>query len=250
MVRLKKKKEEKNEHEGLDEALEEIEGWGDKLVEWVSTNPVIVMSVIGGVLLVAGVIGGSIHYGKSKEVRASAALANLERQYEEEAGLGADLTGTSLLVNPDAGRQLRESYAAQFVESAKEHKGTTAAVMALFEAGLLDVENGNLESAVQRWEMALEQSSGNSELQALILARTAVVYEDLGRWKDAGKAYEEVAAKSGTHDPNRLQADAARCYAEAGDDEAAGSLVQEIEGRGGFEELPPHLKVVLEKYRA
>ncbi len=87
--------------------------------------------------------------------------------------------------------------------------------------------------------------SSDPSFEILILSRLAVAQERLERWEEAAKTYERAAAFPEVPNRDRIQADAARCYAEAGMREEAKSLYNEIAERGGMESLPTHLRTRL-----
>ena len=67
---------------------------------------------------------------------------------------------------------------------------------------------------------------------------------------DAAKADENVATKDSIYGQKRAMADAARCYLNAGDNEAATKLIDGLRGEGNLEGLPPYLKAKIEALRS
>ncbi len=246
VVRLKKKKEHNSEHEGLDEALKQIETHGDQLAHWVGENSQQVLIAIGLVLLVAA----SFSYGKirhdSKEDAGFAAVGAVDYDFKRESGLISDLGESAQLANPETLKELRETYTQKFTEAADEHSGTAAAAMSLFQAGFLVSQGGDEEGAVQKWEQALDEASGNPGLESLIRTRLASGYETLDRWADAAEAYESLASEDSVYGEKRAKADAARCYLKAGDNEAAQPLIEDLRSDENLEDLPPYLKAKIE----
>jgi tetratricopeptide (TPR) repeat protein len=250
VVRLKKKKEHHSEHEGLDEALKQIETHGDQLARWVGENSQQVLIAIGLVLLVAASVSYANVRHQKKENAAFAAVGAIDYAFKQESGLINDLGESAQLANPETLKELRDTYSQKFTDAADEHAGTAGAAMSLFQAGVLVSQGGDEEGAVQKWEEALEQASGNRDLEALIRARLASGYESLDRWVDAAEAYESLATEDSIYGEKRALADAARCYFNAGDSESAQKLIEGLRGDEDLEGLPPYLKAKIEALRS
>lgn len=250
MVRLRRKKEHHSEHEGIDEALKQIETQGDQLARWVGENSQQVLIAIGVVLLVAASVSyAKIHHDRSEDA-AFSAVGAVDYEFKKESSLINDLGESAQLANPATLLALRDTYSQKFTEVAEEHPGTTAAAMSLFQAGVLVSQGGDEEGAVEKWEEALDAASGNSELEGLIHTRLASGYESLDRWSDAAEAYESLATEGSVYGEKRALADAARCYSKAGDTESAQRLIEDLRGEDSLDGLPPYLKAKIEALRS
>ena len=250
MVRLRKKKEQHSEHEGLDEALQQIETHGDQLAQWVGENSQQVLIAIGLILLVAASISYAKIRHEHRENAAFAAVGAVDYGFKKETNSINDLGESAQLANPETLKELRDTYSQKFTDAADEHSGTTAAALSLLQAGILVSQSGDEEGAVQKWEEALKEASGNSGMEDLIRMRLASSYEGLDRWVDAAKAYESLATKDSIYGQKRAMADAARCYLNAGDNEAATKLIDGLREEGDLEGLPPYLKAKIAALRS
>ncbi|MBW2713962.1 MAG: hypothetical protein JRC77_09455 [Deltaproteobacteria bacterium] len=246
MVRLRKKKEHRSEHEGLDEALQQIETHGDKLANWVGENSKQVLIAIALVLVVAASFSYSKIRGQDKEDAGFAAVGAVGKDFREESRLINDLGDSAQLANPETLTELRDTYSKRYSDAAAEHPGTNAAVVGLFQSGVLIEQGGDYEGAVAKWEEALDAASGNPGLEALVLPRLASGYETLDRWADAAEAYASLASEESIFGQKRAQADAARCYLRADDTESAQALIDELRGDGDLEGLPPLVRAKIE----
>ena len=94
------------------ETLHEIEGFFDRLAEWVTTNPRTVLGVLGGILFVAGAVGVVQSLGERSENSASSALGEIERSYRDAMGAKPGQLEVPELANPETGRQVRADFAA------------------------------------------------------------------------------------------------------------------------------------------
>jgi tetratricopeptide (TPR) repeat protein len=246
VVRLRKKKEKQSEHEGLDEALAQIETHGDKLAEWVGKNSQQVVIALVAVLLVAGGVSLAKVNNRDKQDAAFAAVGAVDSEFKAESNLINELGESAQLANPESLKELRDTYAEKYEAAAAEHPNTTAGAMALFQAGVLKSQSDDEEAAVEKWEAALEEASGNAKLEALFGTRLASSYETLDRWEDAAKLYENLASEDSVYGEKRALADAARCYQHAGDEENANRLIEGLRGEEDLDGLPPHVKAKIQ----
>jgi hypothetical protein len=250
VVRLRKKREHRSEHEGIDEALKQIETQGDQLARWVGENSQQVLIAIGLVLFVAA----SVSYAKVRNERtekaAFAAVGAVDYEFKKESSLVSELGESAQLANPETLLALRDTYSQKFTEAAEAHPGTTAAAMSLFQAGVLTSQGGDEVAAVEKWEESLDAASGNSALEGLIRTRLASSYESLDRWSDAAEAYESLATEDSIYGEKRALADAARCYSKAGDTESAKRLIDGLREGGDIDGLPPYLRAKIEALRS
>ncbi len=228
--------------------LEEIQNFGDKVVERISANPVPVLAIIGGVLLVAAIVGGTAQYRRSAGDDATAALESARLEYIESMGGTYASPEVPEPANPETARRIRAEYAETFLAVAAEHPGTPAATLARLEAGDLRQEMGDAEAAVELWRSAAAEAAG--PLKALLLQRIAHAEEAAGRFSEAGEAYVQVGEIADY--PLRYEAlgDAARCFAEAGDPERAVALYRRITAESPETRLTPHVAARLRELEA
>ena len=85
---------------------------------------------------------------------------------------------------------------------------------------------------------------------ALIELRIAAAYEAEGRWLEAGEAFERAANVESFPMRHTARAEAARCYAEAGDVERALSTFERLQANAPDAFLPEHLNARLRELQA
>lgn len=224
------------------EALGEIESWGDRLVERVSANPRPVLISIAAVLAVAGGIGGYQHLSSNRLDQANAALERVREDYLIAMGASVGDLDVVEPANPAAAEQIRSQYIAKFIEVAKDYAGQPTAALAWLDAGTLYDQMGADDEALEVLNQALEETAAGDVLRSLIYDRVARLHERAGRWTEAAAAYE--AAGSTSRFPLRHEelAQAARCYAEAGNRAQALALFKRIQAEAPQVPLPEHLQ--------
>lgn len=232
------------------ETLQEIEGAFDRLAHWVQTHPAHVLAVLGAVLVVAAALGFADWSRNRSLDRAAAEVAEVQSEYLRAMGAGAGSYEIVEPANPETGRRVRREYVDRFLAAADAHEGTAAAVSALLEAGTLQAEMGDLDAAVSTWERARDQAAGGSALRGLAGVRLARGLEQQGRWQEAAEAHEAAGAIEALPTRALALADAARCYAEAGDREKAVDVYQRLQALEDAPPLPDHVKARLEELAA
>ncbi|HBZ71490.1 MAG TPA: hypothetical protein DEP35_17895 [Deltaproteobacteria bacterium] len=232
--------------------LEEIESIADRIAGWVGANPVAVIALAGSILLVAAGYGGWVTWQSSREDRASFALASLERDYLKAMGAPAGATEiTAEPANPETAKAIRQEFAQKFLAMADENPHTAAATVARLTGGDLLAAAGDPAKAFDAWQAALGGVGRNSALRGVVLRRVATAFEAQGKWTEAAAANLEAGELPGFPLRRWALADAARCYAEAGDLDRASSIASRVEAEeGSLEELPPHLASKLAELRA
>jgi tetratricopeptide (TPR) repeat protein len=152
--------------------------------------------------------------------------------------------------NPETGRQVRREFVTRFLEVADEHAGAASAVAARMEAAALQDQAGDREAALESWRRAADEAAGAGALEGLALVRLARALEARSLWEEAGIAHERAG---GIEDlPTRFLAlaDAARCFAEAGDAERAVEIFERIEAEAPDATLPAHTEARLLELKA
>jgi len=247
VVRLKKKaKAERSEHEGLDEALHEIETWGDALIHWVSGHAREVILGISVILLAAGALGVIGGLKVAKQQQAFAALGQVESAYGAELRAHSQDSVRASTADAPSLVELRRTYVEQFKMVAKEHPGMSAAVVAMFQAGLLQEEDKDFVNSVATWEALLGELPKKSPFRPFVQLRLATAYEQLERWEDAARTYEVVSAVPDNPNRDRIGADAIRCFLKAGLGSDAQRLYETLGGEPALAKLPTYLRTEIE----
>lgn len=236
----------KSEHSG--EFIEEFEGIAERAAGWVRDHLAVSVGALVVVLGAAGGVGGWMTYQHARAEDASDALERVRADYLKAMGAEPGAIEVPELANPAAAKAIREEYAAKFGEVAEAHPGTVAGVLARLEQGDLSEQGGDLEASIEIWHQTLA-GLDNPELRAIVHQRIAQAYEEAGSWAEAGEAYE--AAGDIERYPLRYYAlaDAARCFAQAGDDARARTLAARIELEAPTLELPEYLRARLLELR-
>jgi len=230
--------------------LEEIESIADRIASWIGENPVAVIGMAAAILLSAAAYGGWVAWQSGREDSASFALASLDRDYLKAMGAPPGATEITEPANPETAKAVRREFAEKLLAMANEHPRTSAATVARMTAGDLLAAAGDPEKAFAAWQAALAGVGRNPALRGVALRRVATAFEAQGKWREAADANLEAGELSGFPLRHWALADAARCYAEAGDFEQAVSLATRLESDGSEEELPPHLTAKLAELRA
>jgi tetratricopeptide (TPR) repeat protein len=224
------------------ETLEEIESALDRVEAWVSDHPPLVIAIIAGILAVAAAVGGYQAYSHRRADRASAAIATVETDYLHAMGAPPGSYQVVEPANPETGRNTRKEYAQRFLDAAKKWSGTTAAVRARIEAGRLLEEAGDLDGAVAAWKQAADGSSAGSLMHALALVQLAHGLESQGHEDQAADAWQRAGSVEDYPGASLALAEAARCYADAGQDAKAVDAFKRAQSLAGPDvPLPPYV---------
>ncbi len=121
------------------------------------------------------------------------------------------------LANPAAAAAIRSEFAEKFGVVAEEYAGTVAAALAQLEQGNLAVAAGETDAAIGFWRDAIDDLSGNPNLQAIFEQRIGHAYEDDARWLEAAESYASAGAVEGYPLRHWALAEAARCLQQAGE---------------------------------
>lgn len=236
----------KSQHSG--DAIEEFEGLAERGAAWVSDNLILVAGIV--VLLLGGAFGVGYYatHQSSQAEEASDALDRVQSAYLKAMGAEPGAIDVPELANPTAAAEIREEYAVKFGEVAEAHAGTVAGVLARLEQGNLSEQGGDLEASIEIWRQTLAGLS-SPELEAIVHQRIAQAYEDAARWTEAAEAHERAAGIDGYPLRYFALADAARCFAMAGDDARARGLAARIELEAPTLQLPDHLRAKLQELR-
>jgi len=247
---VKRKKKHKKADESAAKALDEIQHWGDDLSNWISQNPIPILVVGGAVLALAAGIGFFSAYVDDKKVEASSALAEVRLDYRTAMGALPGDFEIPEPANPETALQTRTEHVARFKKIAAEYEGEVAASIALLEAGTLEEELGERDAAIETWRQAAQALAKNDALRALLLNRIAAAHEALGAFSEAAGSYQEASEIEAY--PLRYVAlvNAARCLAEAGEEEAAIAAFERVELESPDLQIPAHTSARLRELRA
>lgn len=232
------------------ETLEEIEGVFDRLAEWVTSNPRVVLGVLGGILGVAGIIGVSQSWASRSEQKGSEELGAIYADYLSAMGAAPGALEVEEPANAETGRRARAEYAEKLLAVSDEHGGTHAAVSARLQAGVLQAENGDLEAALASWRSAAEAAPASTRLHSLALLRLAAGLEQNDDLPGAAAAYAEAGDDPSFPARFLALASAARCWLEAGDEQQALALYARLEAADPPPgSVPDHVKARLEELK-
>ena len=109
-----KKARQKREPESIAQTLNEIESTGDRLSEWISENPRLILGVVLGITVVAG---GYALITSSRETAledASAALGRVQSDYRKAMGASPDDLVVSEPANPETAKRVRAEFVERF----------------------------------------------------------------------------------------------------------------------------------------
>lgn len=234
-------KKRKNESAPADETLQEIESVFDRIANWVSSNPAIFLGCVAGVLVLAAAVGFGSRHAEHRAEQAAAAVSELQRDYFRSSGSAVGVFAETTPANPEVAKQLKDEYLAKFLAAADEYSGSVAGIQALLEAATIKAELEGPAEAMELLRKAKAAASG-SDLASLASMRIAGALELTDDLEGAAREYEE-AANSDTF-PGRLQAlvEAARCYADAGDEQRAIALFARLESEAPDFAMRPHVR--------
>jgi tetratricopeptide (TPR) repeat protein len=245
-----KKAKQRHEPESIAHRLDEIQSLGDRITYWIAENPRIVLSVAGAIVVVAAGYGLAGAARESSREEASASLGAAQADYRRAMGASGDDVLVSEPANPETARRVREEFRARFASVRDEHAGTAAAALAGLDLGELEQALGKPDEALATWQRAAAELGPDHVVSALLELRIAGLHEEKGRWLQAGEAFERAA---NAHDfPLRYtaRAEAARCYAEAGEVERALAAFERVKSEDPDAFLPEHLNARLLELKA
>ena len=76
----------KKQSDSAAQTLDALESRGDKLAEWIGTNPLQLLAGAGAILLIAGGYGTMTCYSDQQSEISAAALSELEGEYRQAMG--------------------------------------------------------------------------------------------------------------------------------------------------------------------
>jgi tetratricopeptide (TPR) repeat protein len=240
----------KAKHPDPAEAIAEIESMGERAIEWVGDNAMVVLSVVVICLLLAGAYGYFDTVKTRRENAASDALAEIRDGYLMAMGASPGALEVPEPADPAAAEPVRKDYSERFGAVAQEYPGTAGAAIARLEQGNLVAAAGDDAGAIEIWRSAVARLSGRSPLAGVLHQRIGQALENAGDWEAAAEAYE-AAAKIGAYTFRHwAMADAARCYLLADRPEKALEHSARLESEAPDMQLPDYLRARLRELSA
>jgi predicted negative regulator of RcsB-dependent stress response len=233
-----------------DHMIEEFESAADRLAGWVSDHAKAVGATVVLSLAAAGGYSGWDSWRSGREQSASNALDAVESAYMSAMGAAPGALQPPELANPEAANRISAEYAERFRAVEEEHAGTVAAALAGLERGNLVAAKGDREASLQIWRAAAADTPAESSLRAILLERIAQAQEEAGQWAEAAQTHEQAGQISGFALRYWSLADAARCYATAGEPQRALALFQRVETEASELRLPVDMRLQLRELRA
>ena len=230
--------------------IEEFESAADRMARWIATHSVPVVGIL--VLALAGAFTWErINSGiDAREEAASNALDQAHAAYLVALGGVPGSLEIPELANPVAAAVIQEEHLERFRAVADEHRGTVAGTLALFEVAEILDRLDRPDQTLEVWQEALDDLSGHPSLRAMLHQRIARLHEDRGDWSQAAAAHEAAGAVSEFPLRYGALAEAARCYAQAGQDERALALYERVAREAPDLALPGHLRAQFRELRA
>lgn len=232
------------------DALEELNSRIDQLAHWAIEHRMRFLGALAAILVGAASYGIYDATTTSQELEAAEALAELETGYRRAMGAEPDAMVVEEPANAELASRVRREFAESFRELASEHGGTAAAVVARLEAGNRSAELGEVEAALEAFQAASEEAPNGSPLQGLVLIRLGRALEQQGRFAEAAETFERAGGIEALPVRYQALADAARSYANAGEDGRAVALYHRIEAEAPDAQLPDHVRSRLRELQA
>lgn len=229
------------------DALEQLESLGDRLLTWVSTNPLVVLGTAALILATAAAIGGYRAWQGSREDAASAELTAIRSEYVQAMGGEALDLEVPEPANPETARQARSDFVKRLEAFVAAHRGTASAHLAALEASRVHEELGQPVPALEVLEAAAKELSADDAMAGVVHSRIAVLHEKAGDFAAAAQAYEAAAEADRYPLRHEALAAAARAWAEAGRRDEALAAWQRLQAEAPGTQVMPHVRARLEE---
>lgn len=224
-----------------EETLEGIETVFDRIAESISSRPAVFLGIVLGALAFSGAGGLYLHQVKQKAEEAADHVSTIQREYFRDTGSAPGVFQESVPADSAVHKKVQKEYLSRFRQAAKNYPRTTAGVQALLEAATISVE---FEGIPQGIELLREAKTGSRtpDLRSLVSMRLGGLLEAAGELTAAGEEY--LLASANESFPARFEAlgEAARCFAEAGDEQQAVALFSKLETESPGFQLLPHVR--------
>ncbi len=232
------------------DTFEELESISHGLVDWVQEHLLLLAGSAVAILVVAAVVGGTQSWRRAQADEASAAIAELRRDFVQAMGGSATDTEVPEPANPERAREVREEYATRFAELSRQYSGTGAAALAALEAGGLYLTLEFPEQALDLWREGARATDGDSALRAILESRVGHLLEDAGRFDEAARAHEVAGGISSYPMAAHSLGDAVRCWLAADEPDEALRVYQQIEDEYPAAQLPDYVVGPVQQLRA
>ena len=210
-------------------------------------NPAAFLLIVAGILALTGAVGLARWWGERGELRASEAVAEVREGFLQAMGAPPGAGSFTEPANAETARKAREEFAASFAKVAEAHPGTAGAVEAWLETGNLQEQLGQEDAAIEAWKRAVAEAPAASPIRGLALERLATGYESKGAFAEAGAAHEQAAGIAAFPLRHYAMADAARCFAAAGERDRAVALADRVLSEAPDLPLPDHVRSRLDE---
>jgi len=222
--------------------LEELESLSQRLAFWLESNWLRVVAVAAVVLLGAAIAGAVTTWRRHQVEVASAAVADLRREFVVAMGGEPGDVEIPEPANPERAERVRREFVSRFTETARQYPGSAASAVALLEAGEIYLELGAPHEALALWQEGVLGLPWNSALRAMLLDRTGPLLESEDRFAEAAEAYEAAAAIEAYPMRYYALAEAARCWLEADQPEAALAIYRRFEREAPEFAIPDYIE--------
>jgi tetratricopeptide (TPR) repeat protein len=240
----------KSNPHGATEMLQDLGSGFERFAAWIGSHALLVGVAIGVVL----VAGGTWEFLRSRadrrEAEASDALDRIQGEFLTAMGAEPGAIEPPELANPETAERIRAEYVEKYRAVAEGHPGTLPAALAWLEAADLLEAQGDREGSLESLQKGLAEQPDNPRLAGLVHQRIAQNYEDRGMLAEAAAEHELAGELPGFPLRYFALADAARCYAQAGQPERARELLERIESEAKESfPLSPELRSLLRELR-
>jgi predicted negative regulator of RcsB-dependent stress response len=199
--------------------------------------------VIVLLLVIAAAVSLVVSSRRRAETNASIALADARADYLQAMGAPPGALEVPQLANPEAAKKIRGEYEERYAKIADDHAGTVSGALARLEAAELQLEGGETDAALQTLRAASEKAPARPSLQGVILQREAQVLEQADRFAEAAALHEQASGLAGYPLRDYALADAARCFATAGDLDKARALYARLDKQAPDLQLPDYQRM-------
>ena len=241
----------KSNPHGSTEMLEGLNSGFERMATWVAAHPVLVSVAIGAVLATGGAWEFLRSRADRRETEASDALDQIQGDYLAAMGAEPGALDIPELANPEAAKRIREEYLEKYRGVAQAHPGTLPAALAWLEVADLLQTQGDRDASLESLQKGLAEQPANPRLAGLVHQRIAQLHEDRGMLAEAAAEHEAAGELPGFPLRYYALADAARCYAQAGQPDRALERLERIESEAKDDfPLPAELRSLLRELRA
>ncbi|MEE3326990.1 MAG: hypothetical protein VX252_06640 [Myxococcota bacterium] len=245
MARRKRPKQQPN---SAAQTLDALESRGDRMASWIAENPLPILAVGVGILVIAGLWGVFSQEDNQADLAAATQLSAAQNAYRSAMGADANSIDIPEPANAAAAQSIREEAVLNFDRVSADHPGTIAAALAQLQAGKLEQDLNNTQGARSHYEAGLEIVPPGNSLAAFFWIRMASLAEAQADWSQAAESYMRAASVPSYPLSNSARIDAIRSYLEAGNSQAALAVRDELTASAPDAPLPPHIAAQIAEY--